>query len=55
MPANLAPLDRRALRPEAVEWTVSPHPVGYVDAVRIMESRAALIARGEASGRVWLL
>ncbi len=39
----------------AVEWTVSEGPIPYPLAVAEMESRAAAIAAGEASERVWLL
>ncbi len=38
-----------------VEWAVSRAPVGYGEAVAAMEARAAAIAAGEASERVWLL
>ncbi len=55
MPSNLAPVDRPTLRSAAVAWMVSQEPVGYLDAVRIMEARADQIARGEADELVWLL
>jgi len=38
-----------------VEWRISDSPVGYVEAVEAMESRAAAIAAGEAGELVWLL
>jgi lipoyl(octanoyl) transferase len=41
--------------PEFVEWTVSASPVGYLEAVAIMEARAAAIADGTARELVWLL
>lgn len=37
------------------EWAVSEQPVGYEGALRLMEARAAQIARGEAPELVWLL
>jgi lipoyl(octanoyl) transferase len=39
----------------AVEWAVSPAPVGYDEAVAFMEARASAIAAGEAEELVWLL
>ena len=36
-------------------WAVSPHPVGYLEAVAAMEARAAAIAEGRAGELVWLL
>ncbi|MGH6977986.1 MAG: lipoyl(octanoyl) transferase LipB, partial [Brevundimonas sp.] len=39
----------------AVEWAVSPTPVGYEEAVAFMEARVAAIAAGEASEMIWLL
>jgi lipoyl(octanoyl) transferase len=55
--------DRLALtppRPAAsgaapVEWRVAASPVGYVEAVALMEKRAAAIAAGTAPELVWLL
>ena len=38
-----------------VEWAVSDRLIHYSEAVRFMEDRAAAIAAGEASERVWLL
>jgi lipoyl(octanoyl) transferase len=38
-----------------VEWAVSRHPVGYLDAIAAMEARVARIAAGEAPELVWLL
>ena len=40
---------------EKVEWRVSDGPVGYEDAVVLMDSRAAAIAAGESPELVWLL
>ena len=39
----------------AVEWRISDSPVGYLEAVEAMESRAAAIADGRADELVWLL
>ena len=39
----------------AVEWAVSDRLIPYPEAVDFMEARAAAIAAGEASERVWLL
>jgi len=36
-------------------WAISRAPVGYEDAVAVMEARAAAIAAGEAGELVWLL
>ena len=49
--------DRRLHRADRrpVEWVVTPEYVGYDAAVAEMETRAALIASGEAAERVWLL
>ena len=38
-----------------VEWAISEGLTPYEDAVAEMEARAALIAQGEASERVWLV
>jgi lipoyl(octanoyl) transferase len=38
-----------------MEWTTSPSPVPYKEAVAAMEARAAAIAVGEAGEWVWLL
>jgi lipoyl(octanoyl) transferase len=38
-----------------VRWRISDQPVGYEDAVRIMEEEVALIASGEADELVWLV
>jgi len=38
-----------------VEWRISDQPVGYLEAVAAMETRAAAIAAGEAAELVWLL
>jgi lipoyl(octanoyl) transferase len=39
----------------AAEWRISEQPVGYPDAVAVMEARAAAIAANEAPELVWLL
>src|SRR5205814_5010506 len=41
--------------PDAVEWRVSDAPVPYLEAVAVMEQRAAAIAKGTAGELVWLL
>ncbi len=41
--------------PPEVEWAVSVGPVGYLAAVRAMETRAEAIAAGRAPELVWLL
>lgn len=38
-----------------VEWRISPAPVEYLEAVRVMEERVAAIRAGSASEMVWLL
>lgn len=38
-----------------VDWAVSAKPVGYADAVAVMEARVAAILAGEANELVWLL
>jgi lipoyl(octanoyl) transferase len=38
-----------------VEWAVSRRPVGYGEALKVMESRVDQIVRGEAAELVWLL
>ncbi|WP_339748226.1 lipoyl(octanoyl) transferase LipB [uncultured Maricaulis sp.] len=38
-----------------VDWAVSEKPVGYADAVAVMEARVAAILAGEANELVWLL
>jgi lipoyl(octanoyl) transferase len=44
-PAGLAP----------VEWRVSDSPVGYADALAVMDARAAAIAAGSDRELVWLI
>jgi lipoyl(octanoyl) transferase len=39
----------------ALEWKISDSPVGYPDAVALMEARAAAIHEGRAGELVWLL
>jgi len=48
-------LDLSAQRGGAARWRISDAPVGYEDAVEVMEARAAAIARDEAEELVWLL
>jgi lipoyl(octanoyl) transferase len=51
-------LDLTLARPAgaaAVEWRIAENPVGYPEAVALMDARAAAIAAGEASELVWLL
>jgi lipoyl(octanoyl) transferase len=38
-----------------VEWRISDRPVPYLEAIALMESRAAAIAAGDAPELVWLL
>lgn len=38
-----------------VEWRISDHPIGYVEALDEMEARVAAIAAGTAPELVWLL
>ncbi|WP_425050770.1 lipoyl(octanoyl) transferase LipB [Psychromarinibacter sp. S121] len=38
-----------------VEWITSDGPIGYEDAVSVMETRAAAIAAGEADELIWLV
>ena len=40
---------------QTIEWRVEPSPLGYPDALADMEARAAAIAAGEASERIWLI
>jgi lipoyl(octanoyl) transferase len=42
-------------RAAEVEWLIADSPVGYPDAVALMEARAAAIAAGEANELVWLV
>jgi lipoyl(octanoyl) transferase len=42
-------------RIEGIEWRVSDEPVGYEEALRFMEQRAAAIRDGTAPECVWLL
>jgi lipoyl(octanoyl) transferase len=51
-------LDLTLARPAdsaGVEWRIADQPVGYPDAVALMEARAAAIAAGEAAELVWLV
>src|SRR6202142_3297317 len=51
----LAPLRPPAAGASPVEWRVAAAPVGYAEAVALMEKRAAAIAAGTAPELVWLL
>jgi lipoyl(octanoyl) transferase len=51
----LAPLRPPASDALPVEWRVAASPVGYAEAVELMEKRAAAIAAGTAPELVWLL
>src|SRR5439155_12445271 len=51
---NMPPLFARSDE-VPVEWATSEGLVGYDEAVRIMEDRAAAIAEGRAPELVWLL
>jgi lipoyl(octanoyl) transferase len=50
-------LDLTLARPSGpgVEWRIADTPVGYDEAVALMEARAAAIAAGEADELVWLV
>ncbi len=51
-------LDLTLARPagrQAVEWRIADGPVGYDEAVALMDARAAAIAAGEAEELVWLV
>jgi lipoyl(octanoyl) transferase len=39
----------------AVAWRIEPAPVGYAEALAVMEARAAAIAAGAADELVWLV
>ncbi len=52
---TLAPLKPPAPGEAPVEWRVAASPVGYAEAVALMEKRAAAIAAGTAPELVWLL
>ena len=41
--------------PTTIGWAISPRPVDYEQAIRLMEERAAQIAAGEAGELIWLL
>ena len=43
-----------SIRPP-IEWAISEAPVGYEDALNVMQARAAAIAAGDAGELVWLL
>lgn len=47
--------DLQHLSPGPVTWSVSPGLVGYPEAVRAMQERAAAIAAGTAPELIWLL
>jgi lipoyl(octanoyl) transferase len=49
-PADVTSDDHRI-----IEWAVSDHPIGYSDALRIMQTRANCIADGRAPELIWLL
>lgn len=49
------PAPRAPAGPDAIEWRTSDTLVDYPEALADMEARAAAIAAGEASERVWLL
>ena len=44
-------------RPDAhpCDWAISPAPVGYDEAVAVMEARSHAIAEGQAGELIWLL
>jgi lipoyl(octanoyl) transferase len=45
----------RAAPGAPVAWRVEPAPVGYEEALAVMEARAAAVAAGEADELVWLI
>lgn len=52
--------DRLSLKPlsprtSLAEWRIAPSPVGYPEAVDLMNARAAAIAGGQAAELVWLV
>jgi lipoyl(octanoyl) transferase len=51
----LMPLSPAQIGTSPVEWRVAASPVGYREAVDLMEARAAAIASGQAPELVWLL
>jgi lipoyl(octanoyl) transferase len=52
---TLAPLKPPAPGAAPVEWRVAATPVGYAEAVALMEKRAAAISAGTAPELVWLV
>src|SRR5258708_10416383 len=52
---TLAPLKPPAPGAAPVEWRVAASPVGYAEAVALMEKRVATIAAGTAPPLVWLI
>ena len=50
-----APSETASAARQAVEWSVSPEPVLYPDAVEAMEEQVAAILARQAPERVWLL
>jgi lipoyl(octanoyl) transferase len=47
--------DSGSMDVDDIEWRVEAAPVAYLDALALMEARAAAIAAGEARELVWLL
>lgn len=54
-PAPLPVSDRIATPAGPVDWAISDQPVGYLEAVAAMETRAAAIRAGKANEAIWLL
>jgi len=52
---SLAPLRPPASGMAPVEWRVAASPIGYAEAVELMEKRAAAIGADTASELVWLI
>lgn len=48
-------MDQSPTPSDAIEWRQSDAPVPYPEALRDMEARAADVAAGDASERIWLL
>ncbi len=51
----LKPLSAAQAGAGPIEWRITSAPVGYEEAISVMEARAAAIANGQASELVWLL
>jgi lipoyl(octanoyl) transferase len=52
---EIVPLSSAAAAAGVTAWCVASAPVGYAEALAVMEARAAAIAAGEADELVWLI